>query len=123
MLVLSRRVGQKILLPTINASISVVAAKSGTVRIGFEGPASVPVFREEIFNAQRWQAEQAQTPSPEERLAKLQHVLRNRLNPPPVGLALLRRQRDLGLSDDARFCTPLSPEALLRALQELRSDS
>src|SRR5688500_1150035 len=97
MLVLSRRVHEKLLLPTINASISVVAVKPGVVRLGFEGPEGVPIFREEIFDLQRWKAEQEAKPSSEEKLGQLQHLIRNRLNAPMVGLALLRRQLEMGM--------------------------
>lgn len=48
MLVLSRRLNQKILLPSINASVEVVAVKGNVVRLGVVAPPDVTVLREEL---------------------------------------------------------------------------
>jgi carbon storage regulator CsrA len=48
MLVLSRRLNQKILLPSINASVEVVAIKGNVVRLGVIAPPNVTVLREEL---------------------------------------------------------------------------
>lgn len=48
MLVLSRRLNQKILLPSINASVEVVAIKGNVVRLGVVAPPNVCVLREEL---------------------------------------------------------------------------
>ena len=50
MLVLSRRLLEKIVLPGLGITIQVVAMKAGVVRIGVEAPPDVPIFREEIVN-------------------------------------------------------------------------
>jgi len=56
MLVLSRRVGQKVVIG--NGVVVVVTAVNGDrVRLGFEGPGEVPIHREEL--AVRLQAEEA----------------------------------------------------------------
>jgi len=56
MLVLSRRVGQKVVIG--NGVVVVVTAVNGDrVRLGFEGPGEVPIHREEL--ASRLQAEEA----------------------------------------------------------------
>jgi len=47
MLVLSRKVGEKILIGD-NISITVVRVAQGIVRIGVEAPQNLPVVREEI---------------------------------------------------------------------------
>jgi carbon storage regulator len=47
MLVLSRKVGEKILIGD-NISVTVVRVAQGIVRIGVEAPANMPVVREEI---------------------------------------------------------------------------
>ncbi len=52
MLVLSRKVGQKICVGP-DVVITVVAAGRGQVRIGIEAPADVPVHREEVYKALR----------------------------------------------------------------------
>jgi carbon storage regulator CsrA len=49
MLVLSRRLGEKVVLPTLGVTITVVAVKPGVVRLGIEAPADVPVLREELL--------------------------------------------------------------------------
>jgi len=53
MLVLSRRLHQRIVLPGLGITIQVVAMKAGVVRLGIEAPPDVPVFREEIVNRTR----------------------------------------------------------------------
>lgn len=52
MLVLSRRLNEKIYLPSIGASIQVVAVKPGMVRLGIDAPSSVRVVREELLSRQ-----------------------------------------------------------------------
>ena len=47
MLVLSRKVGEKILIGD-NISVTVVRVAQGMVRIGVEAPNNLPVVREEI---------------------------------------------------------------------------
>ena len=48
MLVLSRRLQQKIVFPGIKASVQVVGIRGSTVRLGIEAPPEVTVMREEI---------------------------------------------------------------------------
>ena len=52
MLVLSRKVGEKILIGD-NISVTVVRVAQGTVRIGVEAPDDLPIVREEIKDQQR----------------------------------------------------------------------
>lgn len=47
MLVLSRKVGEKILIGD-NISVTVVRVAQGTVRIGVEAPHDLPIVREEL---------------------------------------------------------------------------
>ena len=49
MLVLSRRLYERIQFPGLNITIQVVAIKRGVVRIGIQAPLNVKVFREEIL--------------------------------------------------------------------------
>ena len=49
MLVLSRKVGEKILIGD-NVTITVVRVAQGTVRIGVEAPRDMPVIREEVVS-------------------------------------------------------------------------
>ena len=50
MLVLSCKVGQRIVLPTINAEIAVVAVKGRAVRLGITAPAEIAVHRVEVWH-------------------------------------------------------------------------
>ena len=52
MLVLSRKVGEKILIGD-NISVTVVRVSQGIVRIGVEAPQNLPVVREEIKDQMR----------------------------------------------------------------------
>jgi carbon storage regulator len=49
MLVLSRKVGEKIVIPGLEAEITVVAVKGRAVRLGILAPAEVAVRREEVI--------------------------------------------------------------------------
>jgi carbon storage regulator len=51
MLVLSRKVGEKILIGE-NISVTVVRVAQGTVRIGIEAPSDLAIVREEIKDQQ-----------------------------------------------------------------------
>ena len=53
MLVLSRRLREKIVLPGLHITVQVLAVKRGVVRLGIEAPADVPVLREELLGAAR----------------------------------------------------------------------
>jgi carbon storage regulator CsrA len=47
-LVLSRRLNEKIVLPGLGVTIEVVALKGNVVRLGIEAPPDVKVLREEL---------------------------------------------------------------------------
>jgi carbon storage regulator CsrA len=49
MLVLSRRLQEKVVPPTLGVTIKVVAVKPGVVRLGIEAPRDLPVLREELL--------------------------------------------------------------------------
>ena len=48
MLVLSRKCGERIVLPDCSITITVVAVKGNQVRLGITAPAEVNVLREEL---------------------------------------------------------------------------
>jgi carbon storage regulator CsrA len=99
MLVLSRRLNEKVLFPTVNATVTVMSIKGGTVRLGIEAPPQVPIVRAELQNRA---AECGERPPPanpaESRLRGLRHLLRNRLSVTTVGLGVLRQQARAGLN-------------------------
>ncbi|MGP0065955.1 MAG: carbon storage regulator [Isosphaeraceae bacterium] len=49
MLVLSRKLGERILVPTCEMSVTVVAIEGNTVRLGITAPTEVGVYREELW--------------------------------------------------------------------------
>ncbi len=101
MLVLSRKLHEKVLLPGIDAAIEVVGVKGNTVRLGIQAPPDVVVLREELRGAAPARSEAARTgdAGADARLRELHHFLNNRLNGMALGLALLRKQQQLGLTD------------------------
>ena len=48
MLVLSRKVDQKIVIPSLDATIQILAIRGNTVRIGIQAPADVTILRAEL---------------------------------------------------------------------------
>lgn len=97
MLVLSRRPNEKIVIPAINATIQVIDVKPGAVRLGFDAPADVKVFREEVLDPSAL-AELAQASIKVLPQASVQHLLtmlNNRLTATAMGLALLRELRQV----------------------------
>lgn len=108
MLVLSRRRKEKILFPTINATIQVVSIKSGTVRLGIEAPSHVPVFREEArdrFEASMRAAAELASRATHATTRDMRHKIRNWLNTANLALALLRRQLQNGSVDGTVMIT------------------
>jgi carbon storage regulator len=49
-LVLSRRLGEKIVLPGLDITLQVVSVKGNAVRLGVEAPPDVKVVREELVS-------------------------------------------------------------------------
>ena len=54
MLVLSRRVNERLLIPCVRAAIQVIAAGPGSVRLGIEAPPHVKILREELAPPEGW---------------------------------------------------------------------
>ena len=48
MLILTRRIGEKLVIGE-NVTVTILAAKGSQIRIGIEAPRDIPVHREEIF--------------------------------------------------------------------------
>jgi carbon storage regulator CsrA len=102
MLVLSRRLNQKIVLPTVQTTIQVVGIKSGAVRLGIEAPPEVAVLREEVQDRiAQWAVPVTAPPSADGRLDRLHQLLGKRLQIAQRGLALMRRQLQAGLVKEA----------------------
>jgi carbon storage regulator len=50
MLVLSRKLGEVIVIPGIDLTMTVVAIEGNSVRLGITAPPEVRVYREELWN-------------------------------------------------------------------------
>jgi carbon storage regulator CsrA len=102
MLVLSRKLNEKILFPGIQASVEVVAIRGNVVRLGIQAPHNVAVVREEIKDRPNWRGNGPSPKAPPTPLPlprEVIHQMRNRLNAASIGLALLRKQHQLGMHD------------------------
>ena len=49
MLVLSRKLGERILVPDCKLAVTVVAIRGDTVRLGVSAPGELSVYREEVW--------------------------------------------------------------------------
>jgi carbon storage regulator len=53
MLVLSRRIGERIVVPDCAVTVTVLDVRGDTVRLGVSAPADVAVHREEVWHRVR----------------------------------------------------------------------
>jgi carbon storage regulator CsrA len=106
MLVLSRKLNEKIVFPTLNATVQVVEIKRGAVRLGIDAPPEVTIRRAELPDrTAEWatgttgrKGRTGDGAEPE----GLRRQLCGRLATAGVGLGLLRLQLDAGLTEEAR---------------------
>ncbi len=63
MLVLSRKIGERIVVPHCELAVTVLSVEGKTVRLGISAPDDIPVYREEVW----------------------QHLCRQPFGPPPKG--------------------------------------
>lgn len=101
MLVLSRRLNEKILFPGINATVEVVSSKGGVFRVGINAPPEVTVLREEIAHGQVSTANPQTVPT-QQNLNRLLDQLRDRLRLNSSGLGMVQLLLDTGNLVDAR---------------------
>ena len=115
MLVLSRKLNEKVLFPGTEIAVQVVSVRPGVVRLGIDAPSEVKVVRAELHDATEAAKAPAERPGaglPRE----LAHQLRNRVNAATLATALLRRQQQLGLTQEAESTL----EMLDREIKALR---
>ena len=87
MLVLARQLNERIVLPTVPATIEVVSIKPGSVRLGIEAPPEIAILREEVLRCGGVaRGTHAPRSDEEARLSRIKHVLRNRLDTVALGL-------------------------------------
>ena len=49
MLVISRKLGERIVVPHCELAVTVIAVEGKTIRLGISAPAGVAVYREEVW--------------------------------------------------------------------------
>jgi carbon storage regulator CsrA len=92
MLVLSRRLNERILFPTVNASVQVVALKPGLVRLGIQAPHELTVLREEVWERHaEWATEEPNSPA-QRAPDVISRLVCQRLEVAAKGFDVLRRQ-------------------------------
>ena len=124
MLVLSRRLNEKVLFPTLNTAVQVVSIKGGTVLLGIEAPPEVTILRAELQDRTAERGATTRLPEPAgSRLRGLRHLLRNRLSVTTVGLGLLRQQARAGLSDELEPTIAKIEEDMHLLRQRLESEA
>ena len=92
MLVLTRRTKERIVFPSIQATVEIISVKNGTVRLGIEAPPEVKVFREELHAVPPSTRETNGTAPAQTRLEQATHLLRGKLNTVRRGLVSLQRR-------------------------------
>jgi two-component system, OmpR family, response regulator len=106
MLVLSRKLKEKIVLPTLGTAIQVLEIKRGVVRLGIDAPPEVRIFREEIPDRKAEWGEKGirpeSRPAAEGGCDNLARQVHDRLKATGVCLGLLRLQMEAGLTEDAK---------------------
>jgi carbon storage regulator CsrA len=104
MLLLSRKIHEKITLPTVGATIQVVQIKGGTVRLGIDAPPRVTILRAELAErAAEWDTSKASPPPPPDDgvgQRQFRSQVAERLKTAAMGLGLLRLQLDGGALDE-----------------------
>ena len=85
--------------PSIQTTVQFVSTKAGVIRLGINAPEEIAVYREELLEKKDFQpAGKVWFASLDGAANALVNLLNNRLNDSSVGLALLRRQLELGLT-------------------------
>lgn len=120
MLVLTRRLKERIVFPSIHAEVQVLGIKSGQVRLGIEAPPQVAVVREELTGQPENEgvSETNWSPTPESS-REFVHQLRNRLNDLGLNLAILRQRVHQGQTENADLIINRIEEEVRRLSQEL----
>jgi carbon storage regulator CsrA len=97
MLVLSRRLFEKVVIPETQVSVQVAAIKPGVVRLAFQAPPEVTILREEVYlRRQEWQADASTPPERPGKLGEISRLFTKRLQMLASGLKVLGQQLQAG---------------------------
>jgi carbon storage regulator CsrA len=121
MLVLSRRLNEKIIFPESNTMVQVVGMKAGVVRLGVRAPAEVTVLRQEVHE-RRAEWSPPHTPTAGEAPADASASgdgERAWLKSASLGLGLARLQLRVGQMQDAQETLARLHSQLQRVRQHL----
>lgn len=113
MLVLSRRENETIVFPSLGITIELLRVRGAAAKIGVEAPPEVPIKRGELLGLKSLQFT-GDEESPPERLRRLRHAVRERLDAAALQLNELHRQFEEGDRDQAE-------EAILAIFHELQA--
>ncbi|MGE0609228.1 MAG: response regulator [Pirellulales bacterium] len=116
MLVLSRRVNQSIVFPSLGVSVEVLQTKGNTTRLGISAPPQVEVLRDELLISDGTQTHGVIPSSPAKNWS---HEVRGRLNTAVMGLYLVEKQLQAGLTEEAQAVLLDS----LRILESLEAET
>jgi carbon storage regulator CsrA len=121
MLVLSRRVNEKLVFPDIGAAVQVVSVRGNLVRLGIQAPPEVTVLRGEIpdFRAEGAGADQATGPAEQTIRHPLARLVGSRLRVADSGLDRLRGHLEAGRAEDAQALAEQLAEDLRRLQRRL----
>jgi carbon storage regulator CsrA len=103
MLVLSRRSNEKIVFPELDITVQLISAKSGLARLGITAPPAITVLREELCAPSA--APECKTPpkNGNDRPNEVATLVGKRLAITDIGLAILDKQLEDGLIDEAKI--------------------
>jgi carbon storage regulator CsrA len=124
MLVLARQLHERIVMPSVPATIEVVAIRPNGVRLGIEAPEEVTILREEVLRrdgATPADLLSAAGPDAEARLGRVKHVLRNRLQTLALALDLLRQHMPESTAPGLMAMAERMTEEVRTLDQQLRS--
>lgn len=116
MLVLTRRVKEKIVFPEIDVIVELMSINGNRARLGVKAPDDLRILRQEIAEAATF-AEQR--PARFQRPSKFEHDLRNRLNSAKIAAELLTLQLSRGQVDESESTLARLREDLSRLARQV----
>jgi carbon storage regulator len=123
MLVLARQLNERIVMPSVQATIEVVAIRPNSVRLGIDAPPDITILREEVLRRGGVDPEALIRTERDAgtRLAQVRHVLRNRLHTLALGLELMRQQSHAAFSPELEAMLGRMEDEVRTLDQQLRT--